>query len=189
MSDVAPTTRAERRAHTEAVIVQAARDLFAERGYQRATIRAVADRARCDPALVMKYFGNKIGLFSAATAISIDIAEVYAGPEDTRTERVLRHTFERLDAHADSVASTLRSMLTHDQSADEALQLFNAPRRGDSLAEDNGDPRAALRQDLLLSLTLGTAITRYVLKASAVQNATLEELLAILLPAAKKLEA
>jgi AcrR family transcriptional regulator len=189
MSEKASATRTDRRNRTEATILQAARETFAQHGYHKATIRAVADRAGCDPALVMKYFGNKNGLLRAATALNIDIAGAYAGPESTRPERVLRYTFEQFDAQADSVASTLRSMLTHDESAEEALQLFNAPIHQPPSSELPDDPHAALREDLLLALSLGTCIIRSVLKTPAVQSATIEELLTVLLPAAQQLQA
>ena len=40
-------------------ILDAARDCFAERGFDRATIRDIAARAGVDPALVLHYFGSK----------------------------------------------------------------------------------------------------------------------------------
>lgn len=181
-------TLAERRARTRAAILRAARETFAENGYQKSTIRAVARRVGCDPALVMQHFGTKNALFRAATAVDIDARGAYAGPEDTRFERVLRHTFERMDDHADSIASTLRSMLTHDDIAEEALQLFSLPHPGDATPAAPEDPQAELRRELFKALTLGTAITRYVLKASAVENATLDDLLTCLLPAAEALQ-
>ena len=176
-----PGTRAHRRERTNAAILEAARQVFADNGYQKATIRAVAERAGCDPALVMQHFGNKNGLFRAATALELDVQQAFAGPENARAERVLRHTFERLDEHADSIASTLRSMLTHDEIADEALKLFSASAK----PEEAGD----LRSELLMALTLGAAITRYVLKASAVVGASVDELLIHVVPAAEALYA
>lgn len=62
-----PITRDERRRRSETAILGAARALFAETGFERATIRAVAARAGVDPALVMQYYGSKEGLFAAAT--------------------------------------------------------------------------------------------------------------------------
>ncbi|MFC6022556.1 TetR family transcriptional regulator [Plantactinospora solaniradicis] len=59
-------TRAERRRQTEGRILAAARTLFAERGFERTTIRSVAAAAQVDPALVMQYFGSKQGLFVRA---------------------------------------------------------------------------------------------------------------------------
>ncbi|MEQ4714939.1 helix-turn-helix domain-containing protein [Nonomuraea sp. B19D2] len=45
---------------------ESARALFAEVGFERATIRAIAKRAEVDPALVMQYFGSKQELFQWA---------------------------------------------------------------------------------------------------------------------------
>lgn len=186
----AAVTRAERRVRTRAAILAAARETFAANGFQRATIRAVADRAGCDPALVMQHFGSKTELFQAATAVHLDMTKAIDGPAETLYERVLRHTFAALDEQAESVASTLRTMLTRDEVAEEALRLFNPPERppadqGDGPGEP--DPLAALRADLMMSLTLGTAITRYVLRSPAVHDATRDELLSCLLPAVEAL--
>ncbi|MFD0509723.1 helix-turn-helix domain-containing protein [Streptomyces aureus] len=57
-------SRADRRRATEARILDSARELFAEKGFDRTTIRAVATAASVDPALVMQYFGSKRELFA-----------------------------------------------------------------------------------------------------------------------------
>ncbi|WP_279583306.1 helix-turn-helix domain-containing protein [Fodinicola feengrottensis] len=59
-------SRADRRRNTQERILAEARGLFAERGYERTTIRAVATAAQVDPALVMQYFGSKEELFGRA---------------------------------------------------------------------------------------------------------------------------
>jgi len=46
-------------------LLQAARDYFSSRGFQRASLRAIASRAKVNPAMVHYYFGNKEGLFIA----------------------------------------------------------------------------------------------------------------------------
>jgi AcrR family transcriptional regulator len=46
-------------AATRARILDAARDLFASRGYHGTSIRQIAARAEVDHALVLRYFGNK----------------------------------------------------------------------------------------------------------------------------------
>ena len=48
------------------MILAAARQRFAESGFERATIRAIAADANIDPSMVMRYFGNKDQLFAAA---------------------------------------------------------------------------------------------------------------------------
>ena len=51
-------TRAEQRRRTEARILTAARQMFADVGYDRTTIRAVAAAVGVDAGLVMHYFGS-----------------------------------------------------------------------------------------------------------------------------------
>ena len=53
---------------TRAAILAAARERFAQDGYERATIRAIAADAAIDPAMVMRYYGNKEKLFAAAAS-------------------------------------------------------------------------------------------------------------------------
>ena len=47
-------------------LLAAAGELFAERGYERTTLRDVGERAGVDPALVARHFGGKAGLYLAA---------------------------------------------------------------------------------------------------------------------------
>lgn len=54
---------------TRATILDAARERFVADGYEKATIRAIARDAKIDPSMVMRYYGNKAGLFAAAVAI------------------------------------------------------------------------------------------------------------------------
>src|SRR5690348_18065988 len=47
-------------------ILRAARKLFGERGYEGATMRAIAAEAGVDAALVVHFFGNKANLLGEA---------------------------------------------------------------------------------------------------------------------------
>jgi AcrR family transcriptional regulator len=53
-------------------ILAAARQIFAELGYDRTTIRAVAAAAGVDVGLVMHYFGSKGLLFAQAAEVPAD---------------------------------------------------------------------------------------------------------------------
>ena len=59
-------------------VLGAARELFAELGFERTTMRAVAARAGVDPALIYHYFGDKDGLLLAALRPPVDEATVFA---------------------------------------------------------------------------------------------------------------
>ncbi len=54
-------------------------ELFAERGFDRTTIRGVAARAEVDPALVHHYFGDKDGLLAESIALPVDPAGLLSG--------------------------------------------------------------------------------------------------------------
>ncbi len=77
---------------TRAAILDAARRAFAERGYDLASIRAVAEVAGVDPALVRHYFGSKEGLFVAAMELPVDPTELVrmllAGDREHIGERI-----------------------------------------------------------------------------------------------------
>ena len=64
---------------TRAAILAAARERFAADGYERATIRAIAADAAIDPAMVMRYFGNKEKLFAAAAEFDLRLPDL-SGP-------------------------------------------------------------------------------------------------------------
>ena len=57
-----PEKRSRGRAGTEAVILEAAKSLLAENGFQNFGVNAVARRAGCDKQLIYRYFGGLDGL-------------------------------------------------------------------------------------------------------------------------------
>src|SRR5919106_6222057 len=59
-------------ADTRGAILEAARALFAARGFARASIRSIAGEAAVDPALVVHYFGSKEELFLAALELPFE---------------------------------------------------------------------------------------------------------------------
>ena len=61
-----------------AALLDAARAVFAERGYDGATVRAIAERAGVDAAMVNHWFGGKEGLFVAALDLPADPGAVLA---------------------------------------------------------------------------------------------------------------
>ena len=71
---------------TRAEILVAARELFGENGYAATTMRAIAQRAGVDAALIHHHFGSKEALFRAVMQISFDpaaIAAIISGGEST----------------------------------------------------------------------------------------------------------
>src|SRR3954453_12343284 len=67
---------------TRDAILAAARERFAADGYDPATIRAIAKDAGIDPSMVMRYYGNKEGLFAAAVSIDLRMPDVASLPRE-----------------------------------------------------------------------------------------------------------
>lgn len=61
------TTSVKDRAATETRILAAARKVFAERGYDAAGLREIAETAQANLSLISRYFGGKEGLLAALT--------------------------------------------------------------------------------------------------------------------------
>lgn len=68
----APRTRDAERSRR--ALLEAGAVVFAEKGYSRARLRDIADRAGLDAALVIRYFGSKDGLYRAT--LDQDAAEL-----------------------------------------------------------------------------------------------------------------
>ncbi len=99
--------RQKNRPQAEARLIQAAKKIFAEQGYDGATTRMVAEKSGVNLALITRYFGNKHGLLLAV--IEQEGAAAFARPlpyppQDTVLEECL--------AYADA---TLRSHLSHEE--------------------------------------------------------------------------
>src|SRR5262249_5754305 len=137
-------SRAEQRRNTQARILTHARRLFAESGYDRTTIRAVATAASVDPGLVIHYFGSKQQLF--ARAIEAGAAALPGGTADQVAEQLLGRLGESLaDEPVESLA-ILRSMLTNPEAAHEiraSLRAYKDPI-GQAIPDDEADLRAAV---------------------------------------------
>lgn len=82
------TTRSRDAVRTREAILGAARTLFAEHGYEGATVRMVAAEAGITQGLITRYFGSKEGLFLAASDLSLRSADAMAGPRERLGERM-----------------------------------------------------------------------------------------------------
>jgi AcrR family transcriptional regulator len=96
--DAAGLPRDERRRRTESAILEAARQQFAEDGYERVTIRGVAGQAGIDPALVMQYYGSKEQLFAAAARWPAEHQQIKQATPDTLPAAALADVFARFES-------------------------------------------------------------------------------------------
>jgi AcrR family transcriptional regulator len=152
--------------NTRQAILAAARSQFAASGYDRTTIRSVAEDAGVDPALVLHFFGSKQRLFVSVVELPLDpgaLRELVAGPPDGVGERVARFAvtvFEDEDALARWTAM-IRSA-TSEPAAAQLLREILTERVFVPLAQTLGVRDARLRAGLVGSQLVGLVMARHI---------------------------
>jgi AcrR family transcriptional regulator len=156
----------ERSEKTRAAILAAARRLLTERGYQGTTIRAVAAAADIDPSMVMRYYGNKEGLFSAAVDVDLELPSVAETPRERLGVVLARHVVAKWeDQRADELLTLLlRSASTNAEAAEQLRAVFAQQVVGFVRRVTGDGPEAERRAGLLATQVLGVALCRYVLR-------------------------
>lgn len=172
---------------TREAILDAARRSFAEHGYDRATIRAIAARAAVDPALVHHFYGTKEKLFAAAVGFPVVPSDLIGqitrqDPEDfgEALVRALLQVWDTGDG-AGKIAALLRSTLTNDAMMDMFRQ-FVASAILSVIAAASGHDDAGYRASLVASQVIGLAMARYVVRLDPLATAPAGEIAAAVGP-------
>jgi AcrR family transcriptional regulator len=161
-------------------ILAAARAVFAAGGYAEATIRAIAARAKVDPALVLHYFGSKEGVFAAAMEFPFDPAEVIPGLLEPGLEelgeRLARFFFQTWDGPRGRPLVGLLRSAAGNQRAAEMLRDFVSEAMIGRLAAALPAANPRLRASLVGSQLIGAAVLRYVVGLEPLASASVDEL-------------
>jgi AcrR family transcriptional regulator len=180
---VRPTGRRPGNPDTREVVLAAAREAFAERGFDGASIRGIATAAGVDPALVHHYFGTKDQLFLAAVQAPADpeelLPEVLAGGPDQLGRNLLVMFLRVWDGPARAGGLALVRSAVGSEWTARLLREFLVARvlrrvvgtLGYSPAER--DARGAL----VGSQLVGLVMARYVLKLEPIASASRESLI------------
>ncbi|NEW27459.1 TetR/AcrR family transcriptional regulator [Nocardia cyriacigeorgica] len=162
---------------TKAVILAVARERFAADGYDRATIRAIAADAGIDPAMVMRYYGNKERLFAAAVEFDLELPDLSAVPRERLGATVVAHFLERWERD-EALLILLRAGVTNESAAERMRSIF-AAQLAPVIARAVDDPRQVpLRAGLAASQILGMALGRFVLAFPPLAAMTRQEIIA-----------
>ncbi|MFI1396365.1 TetR family transcriptional regulator [Streptomyces sp. NPDC020681] len=170
---------------TRAAILEAARERFAADGYERATIRAIARDADIDPSMVMRYYGNKEGLFAAASEFDLRIPEVGALPTAHIGAVLVSHFLDRWEQD-EVLTALLRASVTNAAAADRAREIFKAQLGPIALGVCPDPAEAPRRAALVASQILGMALARYVLRFPPAVDMSREEVVAWLAPTVQR---
>jgi AcrR family transcriptional regulator len=169
-------------AATRQALLDAAIELFAERGYGRTTVRDIATRAGVNQALLFRYFGSKEALFAAATAgdnWEAEPGELLA----TMLERLLTPTSS--DRRDQVLTALLRTLGTDDEAAEIRRRLTAGYI--DTLSTLTDGPQAQLRAELVLAWVFGISFMRGVAATPPLADADPKAVLDLVLPAARVL--
>ncbi|WP_433755859.1 TetR family transcriptional regulator [Nocardia sp. CA-135398] len=168
-------------------ILAAARARFAEIGFDKTSIRAVAADAGVDPALVHHYFGTKQQLFAAVVELPIDpeatLRLIEAAPLDRLGETILGSVVAVWDSPAGpGIVAAVRSILA---GGDTALArtfvldvVLERVRMRIAKPEDDGRARVAL----VGTQMIGVLVARKILEIEPLASMPSPELVAAVAP-------
>ncbi len=169
-------------------ILAAAAAEFGARGYDGATMRAIAERAGVDAALLHHYFGTKSALFTATVDVPVDPSQlihgVLDGDLDGAGERLVRLVVTTWDAPALRTrgVALIRAVIGSRRTSSLLIGFVSREivhRIGDRLG---GGAQAQHRAALGASQVIGLIVTRYVIELEPLASTSVDQVVADLGP-------
>lgn len=177
---------------SKAAIAEAARRRFGRFGYDGTTIRAVAEEAGVDPALVVYFFGSKEQLFAASIDWPFDPstelpAVIAAGPQRAghRLVELLLRTWDA-EGGRNTMVALLRAAMSQEE-AGRQLRTFLETQILRPLVTELGCDQPELRGSLVAAQLLGLAIARHVLKLEPLASLAPEQVVELVGPSVQRL--
>lgn len=183
-------TRSGRRPGTPATretILAVARRLFAERGYDATTLRAIAEDAQVDPSLLIHYFGSKEKLFVAATGLPDSMPDMFASlaslPVPVAARMIVGGYLQLIDGDESrgAILALVRSAVANEKAA-AMFREFVTSVMLSVVARLVGGPDAYLRASLITAQLVGIAMLRHVIGIEPIAKASHEEIIALVAP-------
>ena len=181
-----PGNGGPRSAGTRRAILDAARSAFAAHGYEQTTIRAVAAAAGFDASMVMRYFGSKAGLFTAAATADLPVPDLRNVPAAERGEALVRYVVERWEdtTRDDVFIMLMRTAVTSDAVAAQLEAAVGKLIIGPIAALGCQD--AAERAAFIEPQLLGLALCRYILRLEPLASLPAGHVVAAMAPSVQR---
>jgi len=173
-------------------ILTSARTLFAERGFDGTSVRAIATAATVDASLIRHYFGDKNGLLVATLHLPVNplelIPAVLAEGPDGLGERIVRTFLTAWDEHREVFAGMVRTTVS---TTDREAPVLHVARTVllPSLRATLAGAEREVRANLIVAQMLGLALTRYVLRIEPVASASVDTVVRWYAPAVQSVVA
>ncbi|MCU7827009.1 TetR/AcrR family transcriptional regulator [Kitasatospora sp. DSM 101779] len=159
MSDGTGGERRRDAARSRELLLRAAVELFAERGFDRTTIREIGERAGVDPALIARYFGGKTQLYLA----TVQAEHGDATPADLLDEERLAGLLDRFEQRGPGPGLQTVVLPSDDSAVQDAVRAHLHRRLVDPLRERlerEGVDRPQLRAELAVAAFTGVLLAR-----------------------------
>ena len=194
MPSAAKTTRRRGRRQGEPVsrhvVLAAAKLRFATEGYEKTTLRAIAQDAHVDPSMVLYLFGSKEELFRESLRLIIDpdvlVAALKGGPDEDPNIGIRMVSTYLGIWEAPDTASSMRAMLQSATSNSDAHEAFRGFMQSYVLTSVSavlgGGEQARLRAMLAASQLVGTALLRYVMQVPPLATLSVDEVVRLIAP-------
>ncbi len=181
-----------RGAEARGVVLDAARSVFASRGYARTTMKGIAAAAGVAPEVVRRYYRSKGDLFSAAMRLPTDpraaVPALLAPGLEGLGDRMVRFMLLTLDDP--EVRADLLALLRAGGSAysgSRSLQEFIEATVIDRVVSAMGVPDARMRGSLISSTLIGVAVTRYLVRLEPLASASDDQVVRMVGPMIQRL--
>jgi AcrR family transcriptional regulator len=175
----APSPRRRDSAASRDRLLTAARELFADRGYDQTTARDIGERAEVDPTMIARYFGGKAQLFIAV----LRAEEVPDQPPDLLEPGRLQALIERTGRSGPG--PVLQAALKpYDNPEAQAAAIAELGRRvlaplRERFARE-GDDQPELRAEVLAAAIIGVILGRHARTFDHLSAASTEQLFTLL---------
>ncbi|MGX9789338.1 TetR/AcrR family transcriptional regulator [Mycobacterium sp. MMS18-G62] len=192
MPSPAKTTKRRGRRQGEPVsrdaVLAAAKQRFATEGYEKTTLRAIAQDARVDPSMVLYLFGSKEALFRESLRLILDpdaLVAALTSDDDADIGTRMVRTYLQIWETPDSAAS-MRAMLQSATSNSDAQDAFRGFMQNYVLTAVSGalggGEHARLRAMLGASQLVGVAMLRYVMEVPPLATLSADEVVRLIAP-------
>ncbi|GAB3160363.1 TetR/AcrR family transcriptional regulator [Amycolatopsis stemonae] len=172
-------------AATRRALLDAAARLFAERGFDRTTVRDIAGLAGVNQSLLFRYFGTKDALFEEVIARS-GREQIATTPPEQLFSTSLRSMLDpEVSDRNRSLQTYLRS--SGNDSAAAAIRQELGREYARTLATLTDAPDAELRADLALAWLLGIGLVREITGKEPLASADPEHICRLVLSATRTL--
>jgi AcrR family transcriptional regulator len=136
--------------------------------------------------MVMRYFGSKAGLFTAAATADLKALDLTAVPASDRGEALVREFIGRWEdpARGNGLLLLLRTAATSEEVAAQLQAVLGQLISGPVAAAGAG--RAAERGAFIQAQMLGLALCRYILRQEPLASLSTEQVVAAVAPSVQR---